>query len=354
MKIGIFLPNWVGDLAMATPALRAVRRQFGPPSRIVGILRPHLAELLAGTDFFDDLWHFDPKSKHSQLGRLALARRIRRERLDTIILLTNSFHTAVLAWLGGAKQRIGYARDGRSAFLTHKVHVPRDRGRIVPGPMVDAYLALASAAGCGDISRQLKLAVTEAEEQSAAAVWRKLGLRDDGRVIALNSSGAYGAAKLWPATHFARLAQRIVDELEHDALVLCGPQEREIAGEIVRLAGRDRVFSLADQDVCLGLTKACLRRASLAVSTDSGPRHIAAALGTPVITLLGPTSPVWIENPTIRGANVQLDLDCIRCAQRTCPLGHHRCMVELSPDMVFDEVVRMLEREVHLCEIAGG
>jgi heptosyltransferase-2 len=161
-------------------------------------------------------------------------------------------------------------------------------------------------------------------------------------VIALNSSGAYGAAKRWPLEHFSRLARRLVERTDHDVLVLCGPGEREAAQAIARGAGCRRVFSLADQPLGLGTSKACLQRSRLMVSTDSGPRHVAAAFGKPVITLFGPTMPVWVQNPTVRGVDLQLELDCIGCGKRACPLGHHRCMRELSVDDVFGHVVKLL------------
>ena len=143
MNLAIFLPNWVGDLVMATPTLRAVRRHFGPSARIVGILRPQLAELLHGSDWLDEQFPFDPKSGRREHGRLALIGRMRRQRFDMALLLTNSLHTAALAWLGGARQRVGYARDGRS-LLSDQAGPPRPAtgrrlpagadGRKLPGP----------------------------------------------------------------------------------------------------------------------------------------------------------------------------------------------------------------------------
>ena len=112
MKLAIFLPNWLGDLVMATPALRAMRRHFGPHAQIVGILRPNLAGLLAGTNWLDEQWLFDPHGQDRRWRRWALVRRMRRERFDMALLLTNSLHTALLAWLGGARQRVGYVRYG--------------------------------------------------------------------------------------------------------------------------------------------------------------------------------------------------------------------------------------------------
>ena len=350
MKLGIFLPNWLGDLVMATPALRAIRRHFGPQARIVGILRPKLADLLAGTNWLDEQWPFDPRGHQPQWRRWALIRRMRQEQFDMLLLLTNSLDTAVLAWLGGARQRIGYVRYGRGPLLTGKLYLRRDGRRIVPAPMVESYLALAEAIGCPPEPPRLELATTEAEDELGGRIWRDLGLRADGRVIALNCSGAYGAAKRWPLEHCGALARRIATELDHDVLVLCGPGEANLAREIVGHAQSRRVFSLAGQPLGLGATKACLRRSRLLVSTDSGPRHIAAAFDKPVITLLGPTLPAWIDNPTVRGALVRLDLDCLGCAKRVCPLGHHRCMKELSPEMVLRAVGNVLEQEASVPE----
>ena len=243
MKIAIFLPNWLGDVAMATPTLRAIRRHFGPQARIVGILRPYLADVLAGTPWLDEQWFFDPRAKDRSLRAWAVARRMRAERFDMAVLMTNSLRTALVAWLGRAEQRIGYVRYGRGPLLTGKLY-PRRVGRhIAPMPMVETYLELARAVGCGDESPRLELATVEADERSADAVFGRLGLRGDGRVVALNSSGAYGGSKLWPVEYFAELARRIVVELDHDVLVICGPKERDIARRIVELsASRPRLF----------------------------------------------------------------------------------------------------------------
>ncbi len=140
---------------MATPTLRAVRRHFGPSARMVGILRPQLAELLDGSDWLDEILPLDPKSGRKEHGRLALVGRMRRQRFDLALLLTNSLHTAVLAWLGGARQRVGYARDGRSCLLTRPVRAVRDGRNFRPAPMVESYLALARAIGCAEESPQL-------------------------------------------------------------------------------------------------------------------------------------------------------------------------------------------------------
>jgi heptosyltransferase-2 len=343
MNIAVFLPNWLGDLAMATPTLRAMRRHFGREARIVGILRPYLFDLLGGSDWLDELWPFDPRAEDRSLHGWALAKRMRGEKIDAAVLLTNSLRTAIIAWGGGAKQRVGYARYGRGPLLTDKLIPRRNRGRIVPEPVVDSYLAIAEKLGCGEESQRLELRTTEADERSADAIFARLKLRGDGRVVLLNSSGAYGGAKLWPVDYFGELAGRIVRRFDHDVLVMCGPKERDIARRIVATAASDRVFSMADQPMDLGTAKACIRRGRMMVSTDSGPRHVAAALGLPIVALYGPMLPVWSENPTQQAVNLVLDLPCIGCHKRVCPLGHHRCMHDLTVDRVFAETEKMLD-----------
>jgi heptosyltransferase II len=342
MQLALFLPNWLGDLTMATPALRALRRRW-KGARLVGILRPYLADVLAGTNWLDEQWYYDPRSADRGLRAWAVAKRLRRERFDMAIHFTNSLRTAIVAWRGGTKRRIGFVRYARGPLLTDKLYPPRRDGRIVPEPTVDTYLALARAAGCGEESRRLELATLPRDEQSAEAVLAALGLRRTGRIVLLNCSGAYGAAKLWPVEYFAELARRIVADRDYDVLVTCGPGEREIARRIVELADDPRVVSMADQPMDLGTAKACIRRGRLMVTTDSGPRHMAAAFGLPVITLYGPMLPVWSENPTQQAVNLMLDLECIGCHARICPLKHHRCMRDLTVDRVYGEVAKRLE-----------
>ena len=337
--IGIFLPSWLGDFAMATPALRAIRQHFGKAARVVGIMRPYLHEVLAGTEWLDEQWFFDPHRRSSETGHRTILRKIREAEFDMVVLMPNSPRSALLAWLGRASERIGYARNGRGALLTGKVYRPRVNGKCVDLPMVDYYLRLAETIGCSDMSQHLELATTEAEESSADQVFANLGLRQDGRVITFNCSGAYGGAKLWPIEHFAELTRRVATDLEHDILIMCGPNELRTAGEIVRLAAHPRVVSMADQPLGIGTAKACIRRSRLMVSTDSGPRHVAAALGCAVITVYGPMLPIWGKNPTVDAIDLYRDdLDCIGCGKRTCPLGHHQCMRDLSVDRVFDAV----------------
>lgn len=345
MKIAIFCPNWVGDMVMATPALRSVRREY-PKAEIVAVLRPYVSEVLAGLDLVDrELWHA-PRGRGGPgptTSGWRLAAELRRERFDWALLLPNSFRSAWWACLSGARRRVGFARNGRGWLLTDSL---TPRSKHAPHPVLDEYLRLAAELGCTRLSRKMELATTPADEKQLNRFWRRQRLgRYEGRgVVALNPGGAFGAAKHWPVTSFAELALRIASELDKRVLVLCGPSERNEAREIVSLAGHPAVFSLADEPSSIGLTKAAVRHSELLVTTDSGPRHFAPPFGVPVVTLFGPTHIAWSETHYDRSLHLQLDLECGPCQQRVCPLTHHRCMRDLSVDWVLRATTTMLRR----------
>ncbi|MBS0208960.1 MAG: lipopolysaccharide heptosyltransferase II [Planctomycetes bacterium] len=340
MNVGIFLPNWVGDVVMATPTLRALSRRFGD-DRLIGVMRPHVADVLAGTRWLDSVIHYDPRSCDPHVKDFNVLVQLRQARLDAVVLMTNSWRTALLGWLSGAKQRVGYGREGRSWLLTHPLRPTMHGRKYVPGPVLDYYLELAYALGCERESPVMELATRGVDEFQVDALWRKHALVGQ-RVVTLNSSGAFGAAKLWPTEYFAELARRIVLQLDRSVLVLCGPSERAIAAQIVAGANHPRVVSLANEDIGLGLSKACVRRSELLVTTDSGPRHFAGAFGVPVVTLFGPTDQAWSDNHFPHATNLQLRLDCSPCQQRVCPLGHHRCMRDLTVEQVYRAVAAHL------------
>ncbi len=349
MRLGVILPNWVGDVVMATPALRALRKFVGTDGQLIGIMRPYVAEVLAGSTWLDQQILYDKSANRFGLTNRAAIREIQAARLDRIVLLTNSVRTAWMAWRSGARERIGFRNEARSLLLTTRVRPLRapDGG---PLPTVDGYLHLVQATGCGAEPPRLELASTDEDELAADAVWQQLQLPAGERVVVLNSGGAYGAAKQWPAEYFAELARRIVRGDEYSVLVNCGPSEREIAHEIVGRANEPRVVSLAGcEHLPVGLTKACIRRSRLLVTTDSGPRYFGVAFERPVVTLFGPTDPLRTQLPYERETSLSLSLDCQPCMARTCPLGHHRCMRDLTVEIVHGAVQQALQNDAGGC-----
>lgn len=349
MKIAIFCPNWVGDLVMATPALRAMRNHFHD-AEIVGVMRPYLTDLLEGTGLLDRTLSHDPRGSNPAHRGWALVRQLRMERFDLGVLLPNSFRSGLLARAGGIRRRVGFARDVRKWLLTDAL---KPKSRKTPHPAIDEYLRLAAHLRCGreagssdgNLPRTMELATSIEHEQQFSRWLRRIGQGGEtSGIVCLNPGGAFGSSKHWSVSSFAQLGRRIAGELHKRVVVLCGPAEREEAREIAKQAQHPWVFSLADEHPSLGLTKAAVRRADLLVTTDSGPRHFAAPFGVPVVTLFGPTHIAWSETYYDKAVHLQLDLDCGPCQQRICPLGHHRCMQELRVDDVFNAADKLLKR----------
>lgn len=342
MSLAIFAPNLIGDAVMATPSFRAIRAsRNGLP--IVLVAKPAVAETLEGLAWFDHVVRFDPRSRDPLLRAGAVVRQLREGSTDSAILFPNSIRSALLATLAGCHRRFGYARGGRGLLLTDRLNPPRDnRGRLSPVPIVEYYARLARCFGCEPDSMRLELATTERDESAADNAVASLGIELGSPLVCLNTGGAFGPAKRWPEASFARLAQRLVDGHDVCVTVICGPDEREAAAHIAALAARPRVTSLASAELSVGLSKAIVKRSSLMVTTDSGPRHFAAAFGVPVVTLFGPTHIAWTRTYHPRAVHLQVPVDCGPCQKRVCPLGHHRCMTELDVETVYRASVRLL------------
>lgn len=334
MRIAVFLPNWVGDVVMATPAINALWQGLTQGS-LLAVGRPYVAGVVEGAPWFDA---FVPAEKRQFW---TTAKRLRPYDCDVAVLFPNSLRSAVTAWLANIPRRLGYDRYGRKPMLTEVLPPLRNsEGKLAVAPVMDAYNRLVASLGASP-NRRMRLFTTPADEAMAETVWRQFALARYSEVIALNPGAAFGAAKHWPAKYFAELADRLVGERGAGVLVLCGPKERDLARQIVEMSQQRHVYSLADVPPSIGLTKAVIRRCDLLVTTDSGPRHFAAAFGRPVVTLFGPTHIGWTETYHPGAIHLQRKVDCGPCQKRVCPLDH-RCMTELTPDLVYPAVEKLL------------
>ena len=373
MHIVVILPRWVGDLVMSTPMLRAVREHYGPSARITGVIKPMFAELLEGTPWLDRIVFYDRRSRDPTRRFRAVARQLRADLADIAIIVPNSLSSAALAWAGGARRRVGFARHGRRWLLTDPLEAqraaPKKGGqaswssaswssalwspaswfRVEPASPAGHAMDLAARIGVPRQPLTLELATTAADESLADDVLGRLfpaATAGNARpLIVFNDNGAYGPSKAWGADRFAALARLAIDRLpDARVLVHCGPGDRDEAREIVRVADHPAVQSLADEPkLPFGLSKAVLRRADVLVTSDSGPRHIAAAFGTPTIVLHGPMDPRLSRSDQRHLVEMRLDLSCSPCGRRVCPLGHHDCMRLLTVDDVGSRMVQLLK-----------
>ena len=348
MKIVVFCPNWVGDAVMATPTLRALRDRF-PSARISGLMLRTIADTLGGNPWIDDNIILDDFGRASSRRWWGVTRRLRAERFDVAVLLTNSILTAAVSWLGKATRRVGYDRELRGLMLTDRLPAGWTIRGYQPNPLIDYYLRLADHVGATNHTRRMELFVDPADRTAAEELWQRLGIGRTQPVVVVNPGAAFGPAKRWPGESFAELARRLVDERRAKVIVLCGPQERELARQIAVASERSSsVYAMSDEKVSIGLSKAIIAKSSVLVSTDSGPRHFAPAFRVPIVSLFGPTHIAWTETYYPGEVKLQKSVPCGPCQRRVCPQGHHRCMKELTVDDVYRATLGRLDETQYL------
>jgi heptosyltransferase-2 len=328
MQIAVIIPRWVGDAVMATPALRALRSQF-PEARITGVMRQVIADLLAGTTWLDDTIFYDRHREDPACSFAAAAAALRAIRSDLTVVLPNSLSSGTLAWRGGGRRRVGAAGHWRRWLLTDVVPPHRDdRGRVTIKPPPEAFMDVVAAAGAARGPLAVELVATPADRAAADAALVRLFPGQDGPLVVLNDGSASGTARAWGGEKLAALARWLSDRLPGwRVLVHCGPADRAEAGGVVARAAHPAVAGLhAEADLPIGLSKGIFARAALVVSSDSGPRHMAAAFGVPTVALIGPTDPRLGRSDPERCTELRLDLACSPCGQKVCPLVHHDCL----------------------------
>lgn len=336
-RIAVFLPNWVGDAVMFTPTLRALREAF-PGAEMALVGRPAPLAALTPND-----WTAGVIVDRGRLFRLI--RLLRRARYDLAVLGPNSFRSALLACLGGARRRLGYARDLRGLLLTDRLCPPRNAdGSFAVTPALDYYLKLAERIGCRVRSRRMELAVAEAD---AAAAEKLLSGADAARpIVLINPGAAYGTSKLYPADRFAEVADALIDRHGAQIVINAAPSERPVAQAVESAMHNVPLVNLRRCDNTLGLLKAMAARSAVMITNDTGARHVAAAVGAAVVTVFGSTDPGWTAIDHDRERIVRVDVPCGPCQKKHCPLPpgpqRHQCMLAIPPAMVLAAAEELL------------
>jgi len=327
-RIALRGPNWAGDVVMATPGFRALRAGF-PEAEITLLLRPGLAPLVAGAPWFDAVVPVQARGA-APAALVREAWRLRARRFDLALSLPDSFSSALLLRLAGARHVVGYRRGGRSALLHQAVSLPAGVGRRVLLARELHVLGLVEAVGAPSLGTALELHVTPEEDAAAREALAARGIGGDEPYAALAPGASFGPSKLWPAESFARVGDALAAAGARVALV-GSPDEAPLAA---RVAGAMRAPA-ADltAGATLGRLKALLRRARLLVCNDAGARHVAVAFGVPCVVLFGPTALEKTNLNLERVTALWEDVACRPCYRRVCPIDH-RCMTRLAPARV--------------------
>lgn len=344
-RLLIILPSWIGDAVMAMPTLKALR-ELHPDAHITAMGRAIVRPMVDACPWIDRLLTVR-SSKGSagapgRRGTMAMAQRLRAGNFDTCVLLPNSFRWALLARMAGIPRRVGYDRDGRGLLLTDRLLPLRADGKFVPVPTRDYYLGIARYLGAANPDPAMQL-FTRPEHDEAALKMLAAGGYTPGqgrKLVLLNPGANYGDAKMWYPDRFAAVGDKCAQELGAVVGVTGSPKERGILDQVIA-AAKTTILDLPKLGMDLPLLKSVVKQAALVVTNDTGPRHIAAALGVPVVTVFGPTDPKWTTIGFKAERQVMVEVFCGPCQKKKCPLDH-RCMTQVDPGMVFEQVSQLL------------
>jgi heptosyltransferase-2 len=329
--------NWIGDAVMTTPAIGAVRECF-PQAEITLLANPLVSQLFSPHDWVDRVITFDRKGIHRGIGgRLRLAGELRRQRFDLAVILPNSFDSALVPWLAGIPLRLGKRSDGRGWLLSHRYTAPDVPGR----HEVRYYLDLLGHFGIRGSAAEPHLVTTPAEDATAAGLLAANGIGPDRFMLGINPGATFGSAKRWYPERFAGVARSLATQWQAQVVIFGGPDETAIALEIERHLG-GACLNLAGKTSVRELM-ALIKRCNFMITNDSGPMHVAAAFGVPLVAIFGPTDHTGTAPFTDRAVIVRKDVACAPCKLRECPTDH-RCMTAVTAEDVVTAARNLMER----------
>lgn len=331
-RIILIGPNWIGDLVMASAFIEALRQET--QCHITLACRPPLQALAKRISAVDEVMPLPlPSGAFPLTSVWQFVRQLRALNFHRAIVLSPSAKYAILPWLAGIKQRQG---------LIHGRQIYRCLVRTAKGPKPDAYW-----------QRLWQLLSTPASTRPQATL---VADRVAGERLLANAGSAktqrigfcpgaeYGPAKRWPARHFAQLAQKLIAQ-GYQIVLLGSPKEQDSAREVqaacanacVDLTGKTNLAEVVDVMACL----------SAVICNDSGLMHVAAAVQIPVVAIYGSSSYHYTPPLSNLAQTVSLDLDCSPCFKRACPLGHTRCLTELSAEKIYQTLLLITQEEEH-------
>jgi heptosyltransferase II len=324
--------NWVGDTILTYPAVQRLKRHF-PRSHVAILVRDNLVDLWKTFPDVDELIPFRQKRGGDGLREdVRLGLFLKKKRFDLAAIFPRSFRSAYQIYLARIPIRLGYEGEWRSLFLTHGI---RQTEEVVHGHRIHYYQRLMDVFGIGEKMNAPRIFLRDEDRNWAQERLKELGLLNGRLLIGMNPGATYGLAKCWYPDRFGEAGKRLVQKRKASILLFGKAEERPVTQGILHYFKEDGVDFTGETGL-LQLA-AILERCQLLVTNDTGTMHVAAAVGTPVVALFGPTDSVttgpWGERHQI----VKKEVPCAPCLKRICPTDH-QCMKRITVDEV-EEVI---------------
>jgi heptosyltransferase-2 len=320
--------NWLGDLVMSLPALRAIRRAW-PDAHVAVLVRRELAGFFDGAPWIDQVSPFAVARGIRGIGdRRRIILDIRSGGFDLAILFPTSFESALWVAMAGVPRRAGYSADARAPMLTLRAVPPRAATR---GHQVQFWLEMvrATVGATGD-AQDFALAPKESHVQRMREWLAARRKRPDAPLVAMSPAAAYGPAKEWPAEHFAHLIDHLADHIGAECVLVGAPGERARCEQVAAAARAGAMVAAGETNV--GELVALLSIANGFVGNDSGAMHVSAALGKPTVGIFGSTNPMRTAPMGPSARVIWHHLACSPCLARICRFGHYNCLREVTPE----------------------
>lgn len=337
-NIIIRLPNWVGDLVMATPILSDVRKKF-PNAFITAMCKSPLCTLLEKDKSIDELFCFvKPSNEFIRRRDLSnIVEKIKKGNYDLGILLTNSFSSAWWFFLGNVKARLGYKAYFRTPLLNLGMPFPKDKDK---QHLVVTYKMLLQPLGIEVSDTAPRLFLSDEETKAEQTLLLQRGYKKGKILIGINAFSSYGPAKCWPKENFQKLTKMLLEKEDVFVLFFGDSSVTPLAKEIC--------YNLPDRAINLvGATNlrelaALIKQCNLLITNDSGPMHIAAALSVPLLAIFG-SSCETVTGPYNYGSEniINKRLSCAPCFKRKC--ADYLCLRSITPEEVFSKAKELLQ-----------
>ncbi len=337
MNILIRGVNWIGDAVMTVPAIRALRKAY-PESKISLLVKPSVSPIFEKDPNINEIILYDEKFKGIS-GRLRLAMELKKKNFSKAILLQNAFDAALIAFLSGIPDRIGYNRDGRGVLLNHPVPFKGEDRKI---HHIDYYL---------NLLRHIEINADEKEPWIYLGINERLEARNKlsilkRPILGINPGATYGSAKRWLPERFAEVAKWFIKDTSGSVVIFGSKKEVEMADEIFirvwsEFRNKEDILNLSGKTSLRQLIS-LISECDLFVTNDSGPMHIAYAVGTPVVAVFGSTDPNLTGPVGVGNIVVKADFDCSPCFERTCKDNDMKCMYAVTSDDVYLAIKKLI------------
>ncbi len=338
-KLLIVSSSWLGDAVITVPTIYGIRSIF-PKAHAAILAKDTIADIFRAVPVIDEII---PYAKRKGFGKidshLHTARMLKKKKFDLAILFPRSLGTALMCLAARIPCRVGFTDPLRSLLLTEKLERSSE---VLTVHQVYYYKKLLEPLGQAQFPEMSYLVVPDAERTWARTFMRANNLDPSEYIIGLNPGSTYGKAKQWLPERFQELAQRLIAKQgcriilfgDSATSMLAAAIDKQLGGRAVNTVGRTNTLQLA----------ALLERCSILVTNDTGPMHVACALGTPVVAVFGSTDQAATGPLGPHATAVNSSLPCSPCLKRTCPKGHYRCMHAVTVDTVEAAVLEQLKK----------